>query len=225
MPICQPTGSPNFTQIVDKTIALFAIYTGATLSFFVKDFLFSDNNLKTIHGLYGWSHYWGSWVVLAVVALLLRYIVGSAAHLNHTYIPKQKISTVTINGNEITRIVTDDTTYKSKSLCLLFVDLLFLIVFGILVVFITRATDSVSVLVGIAILFIAAGFIWSSLALFRTNQRAIAQKWLLVDGVQILFTVGIIYLLSDELAQAVILGILYLIFLFADLYFIVRWTS
>jgi hypothetical protein len=40
--ICRPHDRPDLKQIVDRTMALFAVYTGATLSFFVKDFLFSD---------------------------------------------------------------------------------------------------------------------------------------------------------------------------------------
>jgi hypothetical protein len=55
--ICSPNDNPDLKQIVDRTIALFAVYTGATLSFFVKDFLFSDENLEKYVGLTDWLHY------------------------------------------------------------------------------------------------------------------------------------------------------------------------
>ena len=51
MPVCTPHDRPDLKQIVDRTMALFAVYTGATLSFFVKDFLFSDKNLDKYTGL------------------------------------------------------------------------------------------------------------------------------------------------------------------------------
>lgn len=109
---CHPHAMPDYKQIVEKTLALFAVYTGATLSFFFKDFLFSKQNLATYHGL-GWLSYWGTWCSLAVVALLLRYIVGSAAHLNYVYVAKTAVT----GGNTVT------TPPKSDNLCLLFVDL------------------------------------------------------------------------------------------------------
>lgn len=42
--ILQPSATPDFKQIVEKTLAVFAVFTGATLTFYVKDFLFSEPN-------------------------------------------------------------------------------------------------------------------------------------------------------------------------------------
>jgi len=221
--ICSPNDNPDLKQIVDRTIALFAVYTGATLSFFVKDFLFSDENLEKYVGLTDWLHYWGFWISLAVVALLLRYIVGSASHLNYVYIAKttQKI-------NPENKIVTDTQVLRSTNICWLFVDILFLIAFGILAVLITRATDSVAVVMTHSIYFIVAGMVWSLLALlFRSSQqeRFIAAVWLGVDFGQIVWTLVILATPLDQLSQAVILGISYLLFLWFDLYSLVRWMA
>jgi hypothetical protein len=115
MGICQPNDNPDLKQIIDRTMALFAVYTGATLSFFVKDFLFSAENLKKYTTLADWLQYWGFWISLAVVALLLRYILGSACHLNQVYIAK---TTQKIDNN---KIVTDAQTLRSANICWLFV--------------------------------------------------------------------------------------------------------
>jgi hypothetical protein len=222
--ICRPHARPDLKQIVDRTMALFAVYTGATLSFFVKDFLFSDANLNTYGELSDWLHYWGFWVSLAVVSLLLRYILGSASHLNHVYIakPAQRI-----DGN---RIVTDteNQVLRSANICWLFVDILFLIAFGILAVLITRATGSVAVVMMHCVYFIVAGMLWSLLAaVYRANEdeRLIAIIWLFVDFGQIVLTLIILALPIGELWQAVILGVSYLLFLWFDLYSLVRWMA
>jgi len=212
---CHPHETPDYRQIVDRTIALFSVYTGATLSFFVKDFLFSDKNIQTYHGL-DWLSYWGTWCSLAVVALLLRYIIGSAAHLNYTYVAKTKV----ISGNTVT------TAPKSANLCQLFIDLLFVIVFGILALLLTRSIGSVDILMRHAIYFIIVGLVWSVLALPRSSTGfLIPGTWIAIDIAQIAGTVLILHFVPGELRQAVILGVAYLIFLFLDLYFVVRYMS
>jgi hypothetical protein len=211
---CHPHATPDYRQIVEKTLALFAIYTGATLSFFFKDFLFSKQNLAAYHGL-DWLSYWGTWCSLAVVALLLRYIVGSAAHLNYAYVGKAAIS-----GSNAA-----PTAAKSNNFCLLFIDLLFLVVFGILALLLTQSTDSVAILMRHAIYFIAVGFVWSVLALPRSTSPLIPGTWIAIDIVQIAGTLLVLYFIPGELAQAIVLGLAYLVFLFLDLYFIVRYMS
>jgi hypothetical protein len=124
--------------------------------------------------------YWGLWATLAVIALLLRYVVGSATHLSYTYVTKIAVK----EGGHAP---------ESNNLCLLFVDILFLIAAGILAVLITRATDNLAVVMRHSIYFIAAGFIWSLLALMRPKQREVAWVWLIVDGLQITITIAIFF--------------------------------
>ena len=207
--VCKPLTEPDFKQIVDKALALFAVYTGATLSFFVKDFLFSDANLKAFHDLGDWLQYWGLYAAVAVVALLLRYIIGSAVHLNFTYVPRTT-QRVPNDGGDI--VATK--TYGSTSVCQIFVDLLFLILFGILAVFITRRADNIHVLMWDSVYFVSAGFLWSLLA--RVGSRSTAYIFL---------TIAITFLPIDELGQAIVLGPTYLVFLFVDCSYMVRKMS
>jgi hypothetical protein len=218
MSLCQPTQSPDFKQIVDRTIAVFAVFTGATLSFYVKDFLFSDANLAKYHTLLDWAGYWGTWAVFAVIALLLRYIIGSAVHLNHAYVPKE---TQRVDGG---RIMVEK-TYVSRSLCLLYFDLLFIIVFGVLAVYITHATDSIDTFMLRSIYFVAGGLLWAVIALARTREREVAWQWIIIDVAQIVATWLLINLPWGELATSIILAAIYLLCLFADFWVMVRWRS
>jgi hypothetical protein len=213
MGICE-FDKPDFKFIVDRTIAVFAVYTGATLTFFVKDFLFSRNNLETID-FCGWATYWGSWVVIAVIALLLRYIVGSAVQLNRAYVPKESL---TINGPAIKTVK----SYDSKSVCWLFFDMLFLIAFGIIAFFLTTGT-TIDGFMWRAICFVAGGFTWSLIAVaFSRGSPKVAKAWLWIDGIQIVFTLWLLYLDLGDLTKSVILAIFYLLFLFADLCVLAR---
>jgi hypothetical protein len=210
MSFCKPTDEPDFKLIVDRAVAVFGVYTGATLSFYVKDFLFHPANLARFHSLSDWALYWGSWALVAVVALLLRYIIGSAVHLNRTYVPKE---TQKIVGTDI--VATKD--YQSKSLCRLFCDILFLIVFGILAFFIT-SSSTIEQLMSRSVYFIIAGLIWSIVALIvREKEKAIAAKWLVIDVVQIILTMGLICAPAAPIVKAVPLAVLYLGCLFFDL--------
>ena len=160
-----------------------------------------------------------------MVALLLRYILGSASHLNHVYIPKAKQLI-----DDENRIVTDPESQipRSANICWLFVDVLFLIAFGILAVLITRSTDSVRVIMVHCVYFVLAGAIWSLIAVwFRTNEQEqlIAAVWFFVDLGQIVWTLIILSLPIGELWQAGILGVTYLLFLWFDLYSLVRWMA
>jgi hypothetical protein len=41
--LCDWNVKPDFKQIVEKSLALFGVFTGVTLSFYIKDFLFGNN--------------------------------------------------------------------------------------------------------------------------------------------------------------------------------------
>jgi hypothetical protein len=223
---CSPNEKPDFKLIVDRAVAVFGVYTGATLSFYVKDFLFSPKNLAHFHGIWDWATYWGSWAVIAVVALLLRYIIGSAVHLNRTYVPKE---TQTVQGNfviappdantrQVNLTVSVEKAYQSTSLCWLFVDILFLIVFGILAFFITSSAD-IEQLMWRSIYFMAGGFVWSAVAWkWRTQDAVIATEWIWIDLVQTALTFILICISAAPIYKAVPLTLLYLVCLFADLY-------
>src|SRR5947209_11094758 len=89
--ICPYSDAPDFKQIVDKVLAVFAVFTGATFTFFVNDFFL----MRRLPAGFADFDLWERIYVLAgVIALLLRYIMGSAVHFNAAYVPKSRQTVV-----------------------------------------------------------------------------------------------------------------------------------
>src|SRR5712671_5646300 len=87
-------------------------------------------------------------VGIATIALLLRFIIGSAVHLNLCYLVPP----------------------RSKKPSMLFKDLTFLVVFGLFAVFMIKANNVPTFAIR-AFLFIVVGLVWSALDWFvRHNQ-------------------------------------------------------
>ena len=214
---------PDFKQIVEKSLALFGVFTGATLSFYIGDFLFANKLPDEFMAFPFWSR---ACLVAAVIALLLRYIVGSAVHLNLMYVPKvtptfEEVVEHDAAGNPVRRFVLrEPNQIESKPLWRLFFDLIVLVVFGILAVSIIHAQGLQGFLL-LAACFVFAGFLWGAFALFRRQDRPIAQRWMAIDGVQATATVlllfGVRYGLIDKLATTAVLAALYVFFLLIDL--------
>jgi hypothetical protein len=204
---------PDFKQIVEKSLALFGVFTGVTLSFYIKDFLFAHN---IPDGFAGFSACSRAFITIAVIALLLRYIVGSAVHLNATYVAKtvtKVIRKVEGEADLLELVETRDTAQKSLSL--LFFDIVVLVIFGVVAVSIIYSANF-SEFMWRSLLFIGLGFGWGLIALFRPKDRPIAKSWLLIDGGQGLITLGIIYLPVSDLGKTAALAIVYLVCLFLD---------
>lgn len=123
--------TPNFDNSVKVILATFTVFTGLTLTRFL-----TPNPAPVDIGDFSDWHWWG---FFALVALLLRYIIGSAIHLNHTY------------GGDPPR---------SIHVFLLFKDLMFLVFFGMLALYIMEANRP-DEFVRRAMLFVLAGFAWS----------------------------------------------------------------
>jgi len=190
---------PDFKQIVEKSLALFGVFTGATLSFYVKDFLLMDKDVQGFKELPLWSR---ACVVAAVIALLLRYIVGSASHLNARYVPKvtttwleEAIVKDAQNKDVRLSVLRERKTLVSSSLGWLFFDIVMLVAFGVVAVFIIQAPD-LEWLMFFASCFVFAGFAWSVIAFFlRKDDAVIAQRWMAIDMTQLLITLLLMYLL------------------------------
>ncbi len=218
-----PTKRSDYKQIVEKSISLFAVFTGATLSFYIGDFLFAKQLPDEFMAFPFWSR---ACLVAAVIALLLRYIVGSAVHLNLMYVPKvtptfEEVVEDDAAGNPVRHFVLSEPNQnESKPLWRLFFDLIVLVVFGILAVSIIHAQGLQGFLL-LAACFVFAGFLWGALALFRRQDRPIAQRWMAIDGVQAAATVLLLfsvrYGLIDKLATTAVLAVLYVFFLLIDL--------
>jgi len=200
---------PNFKQIVDKSLDLFAVFTGVPLAFFVKDFLFEN----TKPGFAALSLTSRVFVAAAVIALLLRFIVGSAAHLNSRYKPQKPAA----GGAKVAEL---------PSLRWLFCDIVFLVLFGTLAVYIVYAGNLHDLMVR-AFGFIAAGLAWGVLAVFfRKKDRPIARPWMAINTGQLAITAVLIWgpwrFLQPDSAKTAILAGVYVFCLFLDFTVVAR---
>jgi hypothetical protein len=196
---------PDFKQIVEKSLALFGVFTGVTLSFYIKDFLFGDNILV---GFLDFSVYGRILISASVISLLLRYIVGSAVHLNATYV---KVVTKIENN-----VLVEEKRPKSEKLRWLFFDLLILVIFGLLAVYIIYSPDLEEFLWRSAI-FILVGLLWSLVALaLRSGDRPVAARWTVIDGLQLLVTLGLYEASWSDFNKTWVLAVIYIACLFLD---------
>jgi hypothetical protein len=207
--IYNPDVQPDFKQIVEKSLTLFGVFTGVTLSFYIKDFLFVDKIPEGFKEFPLWSR---TLIALSVISLLLRYIVGSAVHLNATYV--KVITRLDAQDDKI--ILAEEKKPKSDSLGWLFFDILMLTGFGLLAVLITYSIDFQE-LMRLSVFFILVGLAWSLVAfVFRPNDRAVAERWLVIDMGQLLVTLALIGIPGNHLVKTTVLAIVYIFCLFLD---------
>ncbi len=212
--ICPSSEFPDFKQIVEKTLAVFAVFTGATFTFYVNDFLLVRKPLPP-----GFGHFSlidRVLVLAAVMSLLVRYITGSAVHLNAAYVPKTTQVVEPTADNPKTFAIREIKSPHDRSIGLLFFDIMLLVGFGILAVFITLASTMRELLI-YSLMFVLGGFIWSLIAMLRpVAERAIAKRWLLIDGAQAAITAGLICLSISDIRKAWVLAAVYVFCLFLD---------
>lgn len=147
-------------------------------------------------------------VCIATVALLLRFIVGSAVHLNLCYAVEP----------------------RSVMPVMLFKDLAFLIVFGLLAIFMIKANDPALKpynVIGFATrasLFVAAGLLWSLVdALVRAGQTSDGEKtlfsgrWIGIDLAQLAWIQIILYLTANSWSQSFWLAVGFVVALYLDM--------
>ena len=221
---------PDFKQIVEKSLALFGVFTGATLSFYVKDFLLADKDLAGFNEFSLWAR---ACLVATVIALFLRYIVGSASHLHATYVPKVTTSHKVIfaqdaAGNPLAELVSSERReLVSASLNWLCFDVAALVLFGIVAVFIIQASN-LEEFMWFSSGFVLVGLAWGIVALFCRPPRdaEFAKRWLVIDIVQIAITLVLIYALRrhwvGSIGAPTILAAVYVFCLFLDFAMISR---
>jgi hypothetical protein len=147
------------------------------------------------------------WVTAAMAAVLLRYMMGSAVHLNRTFVE---------------RAADDPANPGWVTLILLFKDLAFLVLFGVLAVKITQSTNIVE-FIHRALRFVAWGFVWGVvdfgarwlLLRKRPANYHLETSWLVLDGLQLVVTYWILVSVPDS-AKAIWLGLSFGAFLFCD---------
>ncbi len=211
--LCDWGAAPDFKQIVEKSLALFGVFTGVTLSFYIKDFLFGDRIPPGFAQFPAWAR---TLVALSVIALLLRYIVGSAVHLTATYVV-QVSTTLKLDTATSRRVLVEEKQPpKLNSLPWLFFDILMLVVFGVLAVWIIYSANFGEFMLRSGY-FISLGLIWSVIALFcRPADRAVAERWWWIDMFQLGITLLLIFTSCDVLVKTTILALVYTFCLFLD---------
>ena len=201
---------PDFKQIVEKSLALFGVFTGVTLSFYIKDFLFGD---KIPLGFRDFSLWERGLMTASVISLLLRYIVGSAVHLTATYVPKVTTTIQEIGGKQV---LFEEKKSRSASLFWLCFDIVVLVAFGMVAVLIIYSSDFGEFLRHSGY-FIALGLLWNVVALFcRPDDRAVAERWWWIDMWQLIITIALMVPSGLVLERTIVLAVVYVSFLFLD---------
>lgn len=215
---------PDFEQIVKVVLTTFTVFTGLALPAYISEYVFTKANLdnfsadpSSLSFWHVWAGDWHTWGFVALTALLLRYIMGSAVHLNFMYVPATKA-----DGKKRPR---------STSVFLLFKDLSFLVIFGLIAIAIARAPNLASFMHR-AMVFVAAGFIWSitDAAIRGAIGRVHANEkpgyfwivWSFLDALQFVTTAAVVWLVPDPIWKAGIVAVAYTVFLFADVWAMVR---
>jgi hypothetical protein len=144
------------------------------------------------------------YIAVATIALLLRYIIGSAVHLNLCYVVEP----------------------RSKMPVMLFKDLAFLIIFGLIAVFMIKAGDDVAAFSKRAFVFVATGLVWSIVDwLLRLGQTESGEKtlfsaaWSAIDVLQLGLILFVLYgaCIHDPWWQAFWLAFGFLLALYLDM--------
>src|SRR6202030_2048203 len=95
-------------------------------------------------------------------------------------------------GNPVAELVSSERReLASASLNWLFIDIAFLVVFGIVAVFIIQASN-LEKFMWSASSFVAVGFVWGVVAYFLRPPRDVkfAKRWMAIDIVQVAITVA-----------------------------------
>ncbi len=149
------------------------------------------------------------WLVAAFTALLLRYMLGSAIHLNREFGGESK----------------ENKNPGGVTLGLFIKDMIFLVGFGGVAVWVTLAKD-VEDFIWASKIFVTLGIIWCVVDyLLRTifcSPRVFPWKhtlsifWTAIDGAQLIFLWNIAAIVPDIMTTAQVLAIGFSIFLIFD---------
>ncbi|HXZ02179.1 MAG TPA: hypothetical protein VEI03_19450 [Stellaceae bacterium] len=192
---------PDLVQAVNAVIQTFAAFVGISLTDFFDD---TKNTLgEDVR----------PWAFIALVALLLRYIVGSAVHLNRAY------------GKR-----TDQEGPTLRSIWLFIKDLLFLVAFGYVAIQITHSHAFLH-FIREAAWFVGLGLLWSVTdpgfrRIFLCDRptdasfNRLALKWAALDAFQLLVTVLIARYAAAGLYAVILTAAVYLIIFFVDMRFL-----
>jgi hypothetical protein len=187
-----------FEDAVRVILTTFGVFTGFAIKSAIDKIHFPESSslLAIFQILTNFHVYIG----LATVALLLRFIIGSAVHLNLCYV----------------------TEPRSKMPFMLFKDIAFLIVFGLVAVSMIDAKD-VEGFATRAAWFIAAGILWSGLDWLLRSGRAGGEKslasiwWVAIDVGQLVLTWAVFRMTGEPLWQSMALAFIFALALYLDM--------
>jgi hypothetical protein len=199
---------PDFENVVKVVISTFAVFVGFTITEYLKKPDVEDFGK------------WRFWAFIALASLLLRYIIGSSVHLNHVYVKQIDLPC-------------EKKRPRSRSALMLFKDICFLVVFGMIAAHITKAANLDDFVSG-TMWFVLAGFAWSFI---DGAIRGLWSKWDPHEGpgdfvvlwiILDLALLGIVLTINSnmghELTRAQVIAVLYVLFLVLDFLAIIRAT-
>jgi len=250
LPFFAPTHRPpDFEKTVAVVLTTFTVFTGFTTGKTVEAVA---ERIRLSDGTSNWSFFvalcrffdsiWSTvefWALISLITLLLRYLIGSAIHLNDTYV--KRVGTPPPPEPDPL-----PAHFKpSASTLLLFKDLLFLVIFGIVILAIARTVNPPK-LAGMvsrpefdfagftfgAEIFLLCGLAWALIdapCRWLTGCRAGAQArarewpglrayilWPVLDALQFFATVWISCSSLALIWQMRLLALAYVVFLVAD---------
>lgn len=193
---------PDLTQAVTAVIQTFAAFVGISLTDFFDE---AKNKLGEEVRL---------WAFIALVALLLRYIIGSAVHLNRAYGARK--------GQE---------QPLQPSIRLFIKDLLFLVAFGYVAIQITHSHTLMHFMrwsgwfIGLGLLWSVSdrGFRWLWLPGVAGDPRLnrLACIWAAIDAIQLVVTGLFAHYSGKGMWTAALFAVVYIIVFAIDMVFLV----
>jgi hypothetical protein len=199
---------PDFENVVRVVISTFAVFVGFTITEYLRKPHVED------------FRQWWFWAFVALASLLLRYIIGSSVHLNYVYVKQIDVG---IKKRP-----------RSRSTVLLFKDICFLVVFGMVAVQVTKAGNLDDFVRG-TLWCVFAGFAWScidglvrGLWSFRDPTEGPGRfliLWITLDVVLFGIVFAVNHYVGDDLSRARAIACIYVLFLFLDFLTIVRATQ
>jgi hypothetical protein len=184
-----------FEDSVKAILTTFGVFTGFVIKGAIEgiDFKLSSSWLDSWDAFRDLLMNPHLYICLATVALLLRFILGSAVHLNLCYVVEP----------------------RSKMPVMLFKDLAFLIVFGVIAVFMINAKNDVLAFAARAGVFVLVGLLWSLIDWAARSGQAdpgekslLSREWIGIDLVQLVGIAGVLFLPGNWLlARAIILAV------------------
>jgi hypothetical protein len=192
-------GPLDFSQSVNVILVTFGALVAVSLSDFFDD---TKNKLPEEVRF---------WAIIALLALLLRFIVGSAVHLNRTYNPNAR----------------KEHYRDSPSIQRFLKDLIFLIAFGIVAIHITHS-GAFAHFAQQSALFVAISLLWSLIdAALHWRGRLSGEPpfymiWVPLDLVQLAATIYLYGWRHEPHLAAIWLAGVYVVFFWIDVWLTIR---